>query len=103
MAVRPMIAPRATAAATSIAVHCDRVRRGAIRSPASATTYMPAAFAARDRLLGPALEQPGRHATLLPGSPPAAPPPLHRPPARPGGERRRVAPSTVASARGPTR
>jgi hypothetical protein len=46
IAVRPMIAPRATAAATSIAVHCDSVRRGATRSPTSATAYIPEAFAA---------------------------------------------------------
>jgi hypothetical protein len=46
IAVRSIIAPRATAAATSIAVHSDSVRRGASRRPTSAIAYIPVAFAA---------------------------------------------------------
>jgi hypothetical protein len=39
-----MIAPIATAAAKSIAVHCDSVRRCATRRPSTAVPYISAAL-----------------------------------------------------------
>src|SRR3954452_12226215 len=43
-AVRPRTAPITTAAAKSIAVHCDSVRRCATRSPSTAVPYISAAL-----------------------------------------------------------
>jgi hypothetical protein len=64
IAVRSMIAHRATAAATSIAVHSDSARRGASRRPTSAIAYPFRWPSRRDGLLRPSVEQPRRHTHL---------------------------------------
>src|SRR5581483_3890385 len=46
MAVRPTMAPTATAAAKSIAVHCASVRRSPSRSPSRAAAYINTALPA---------------------------------------------------------